>query len=214
MIHKTVSLADQIFERLESDILTGVYPRGSVLTEISLSEDLGVSRTPVREAIRRLEQEHLVESTPKGMLVLSITQNDAMIIYDIRVHAEGLAAKACAEHITDAQIAEMKELLELQEFYIHKGDSEKAKNIDSQFHQMIYQCAGSPIYYDTLTPLHNKTQKFRKATVTNSGSAEISYSEHKKIYEAIASRNAQAAEEAMRKHVENARERLSQLNEN
>ena len=214
MIHKTVSLADQIFERLESDILTGVYPRGSVLTELSLSDDLGVSRTPIREAIRRLEQEHLVESTSKGMLVLSITQNDAMIIYDIRIHAEGLAARACAEHITDEQIKEMKELLELQEFYIHKGDSEKAKNIDSQFHQMIYHCTGSPIYVDTLTPLHNKTQKFRKATVTNSGSAEISFAEHKSIYDAIAARDADAAEEAMRTHVKNARGRLALLKDN
>ena len=55
MIHKPISLADQIFERLENDILTGVYPRGSILTELSLSEDLGVSRTPIREAVRRLE---------------------------------------------------------------------------------------------------------------------------------------------------------------
>ena len=214
MMHKTVSLADQIFERLESDILTGVYPRGSVLTEISLSEDLGVSRTPIREAIRRLEQEHLVESTPKGMLVLSITQTDAMIIYDIRSLAEGLAARACAQHITEAQIKEMKELLDLQEFYIHKGDSEKVKNIDSQFHQMIYQCAGSPIYADTLTPLHNKTQKFRKATMTKTSSAEISFAEHSAIYEAIAARDADAAEKAMKAHVESARERLAQLHEN
>ena len=213
MIHKTVSLADQIFERLESDILTGVYPRGSILTEISLSEDLGVSRTPIREAIRRLEQEHLVESTPKGVMVLSITHDDAMIIYDIRMHAEGLAARACAEHITEEQAKELKELLDLQEFYIKKGDSEKVKNIDSQFHQKIYQFTGSPIYVDTLTPLHNKTQKFRKATMTKSGRAEVSFKEHSSIYEAIASRDPDAAEQAMRHHVEQARNRLMDLSE-
>ena len=106
MMHKTISLADQIFERLESDILTGVYPIGSVLTELSLSEDLGVSRTPIREAVRRLEQEHLVEPSSKGVVVLSITPHDAMIIYDIRIQVEGLAARACAENITDEQLAE------------------------------------------------------------------------------------------------------------
>ena len=214
MVHKTISLADQIFERLESDILTGVYPRGSLLTELSLSEDLGVSRTPIREAIRRLEQEHLVETTSKGVVVLSITLEDAMIIYDIRVHAEGLAAKACAENITPAQVEEMKELLELQEFYIKKGDSEKVKNTDSQFHQMIYQFAGSPVYVDTLTPLHNKTQKFRKATMSNSSRAEISFAEHSKIFNAISSGDGDAAEEAMRSHVKSAKDRLTSLKEN
>ena len=214
MIHKTISLADQIFDRLESDILTGIYPKGSILTELSLSEDLGVSRTPIREAVRRLEQEHLVESTSKGIMVLSITLEDAMIIYDIRIHAEGLAARACAENITKSQLEEMKELLELQEFYIHKGDSEKVKNIDSQFHQRIYQFAGSPVYSDTLTPLHNKIQKFRKATMTNSSSAEISFAEHKAIFDAISTGDADAAEAAMRKHVEKAKLRLAALQEN
>ena len=211
MIHRHISLADQIFERLETDILSGVYPRGSVLTELSLSEDLGVSRTPIREALGRLAQEHLVEPAPKGMVVLSITFYDAMIIYDIRIHTEGLAAAACAEHITDAQISEMKELLDLQEFYIQKGDSEKVNNIDSQFHQMIYQYAGSPIYADTLTPLHVKTQKFRKAAVASSGDAGDSHKEHYRIYEAIAARDAAEAEAAMRDHVEHARDRLVKL---
>ena len=214
MIHKTVSLADQIFERLESDILTGVYPRGSILTELSLSEDLGVSRTPIREAVRRLEQEHLVESTSKGVVVLSITIEDALVIYDIRIHAEGLAARACAENITPAQLEEMKELLDLQEFYIKKGDSEKVKNTDSQFHQMIYQFAGSPVYIDTLTPLHNKLQKFRKATMSSSGKASISYKEHKAIYDAIRTGDAAAAENAMRDHVKEAKLRLIELGHN
>ena len=72
--HKTVSLAEQVFERLESDILTGVYQRGDVLTELKLVSDLGVSRTPVREALRRLEQEHIIEITTKGILILGVTE--------------------------------------------------------------------------------------------------------------------------------------------
>lgn len=213
MIHKTVSLADQIFDRLESDILTGVYPRGSILTELSLSEDLGVSRTPIREAVRRLEQEHLVESTPKGILVLSITLKDAMIIYDIRIHAEGLVARACAEHITAEQLSSLKDLLDLQEFYISKGDPEKVKMTDSQFHQMIYQFSGSPVYADTLMPLHNKTQKFRKALVSLTSRANISFAEHKAIFNAIAAGDPDAAEAAMRIHVEKAKDRLAELKE-
>ena len=72
MEHKTVSLADQVFEHLETDILGGKYQRGDILTENKLSETLGVSRTPIREALRRLQQENLIVETGKGSLVLGI----------------------------------------------------------------------------------------------------------------------------------------------
>ena len=129
-IHKSVSLADQVFERLESDILTGKYQRGEILTEMKLCQELGVSRTPVREALRRLEQEHIIEECAKGMLVLSITAEDAENIYNIRRHIEGLAAAACARQITDEQLQELQDVVELQEFYVQKRDAEKIKAMD------------------------------------------------------------------------------------
>ena len=89
---KTVSLADQVFEKLEQDIITGVYARGEILTELRLVEQLGVSRTPIREALRRLEQERLIRETGKGSLVLGITVEDLIDIMEIRQRIEGLAA--------------------------------------------------------------------------------------------------------------------------
>ena len=89
---RTVTLADQVFERLESDIIQGVYPRGEVLTELRLVEQLNVSRTPIREALRRLEQEHLIADTGKGTVVLGITAEDLVDIMDIRCKIEGLAS--------------------------------------------------------------------------------------------------------------------------
>ena len=89
---RTVTLADQVFERLESDIIQGVYPRGEVLTELKLVEQLNVSRTPIREALRRLEQEHLIADTGKGSVVLGITAEDLVDIMDIRCRIEGLAS--------------------------------------------------------------------------------------------------------------------------
>ena len=97
---KTVSLADQVFERLEDDIITGVYPRGEILTELKLVEVLGVSRTPIREALRRLEQERLIAESGKGSVVLGITQEDLMDIMDIRQRVEGLAAFYAAQNAT------------------------------------------------------------------------------------------------------------------
>ena len=73
---KSISLADQVFERLENDIVTGAFARGEVLTELGLSEKLDVSRTPIREALRRLEQERLIRPTGKGMVVVGITRED------------------------------------------------------------------------------------------------------------------------------------------
>ena len=95
---RTVTLADQVFERLESDIIQGVYPRGEVLTELRLVEQLNVSRTPIREALRRLEQEHLIADTGKGTVVLGITAEDLVDIMDIRCKIEGLPTvlRACS----------------------------------------------------------------------------------------------------------------------
>ena len=76
MDYKTVSLSDQVFEQLESDILSGKYQRGDIITEMQLCSELGVSRTPIREALRRLFQEHLIEDTPRGTMVLSITPKE------------------------------------------------------------------------------------------------------------------------------------------
>ena len=89
---KSISLADQVFDKLENDIIAGVYPRGEILTELKLVEQLNVSRTPIREALRRLEQERLIQETGKGSLVLGITLDDLEDIMNIRLRVEGLAA--------------------------------------------------------------------------------------------------------------------------
>ena len=206
--HKPTSLADQIFERLENDILSGVYPKGTVLTELALCEELGVSRTPVREVLKRLAQEHILDDCGRGMLVLSITPKDAEIIYEIREKIEGMAAAACAREIDEEGIAALKEIVDLQDFYAQRGDSEKVKSLDSDFHKSIYRMSGSAVYYDTLMPLHTKTQKFRKATVSSTGKAAQSAREHRQVLDAIIARNPELAEQAMTAHIQSAKTRL------
>lgn len=208
ILNKSVSLSDQVFDRIEEDILTGKYPRGTILTELGLCADLGVSRTPVREALLRLEQEHIIESTGRGMLVLSITAEDVKIIYAIRGHAEGLAAGACAVNATDEQIEEMRGIVEMQEYFAERHDAEKVKQFDSQFHEAIYRASGSAIYYDTLKPLHKKTQKYRKASVSSGNRGIVSVAEHRGIFEAIAARDKALAESRMTEHVNNACDNL------
>lgn len=204
----TNTLADQVYEKLEKEILTGVYKRGEILTETALCENLGVSRTPIREALRRLEQDHIIEGSGKGMMVLGITAEDVRIIYEIRCLVEGLAAAACAKNATDQQIDEMKEIVELQSFYVSKKDSEKVKTMDSKFHEKLYQYSGSAVFYDTLMPLHTKVQKVRKRSVEDSSRAEDSTKEHRKILDAIAAHDQEAAKKAADEHVIKARDHI------
>lgn len=206
ILYKSVSLADQVFDQLEGNILNGKYARGTMLTEMKLCEELGVSRTPVREALKRLEQEHLIESSGKGMIVLGITDEDARVLFAIRENVEGLAAAACAANISEEELEELQENLELQEFYLSRHDSEKIKELDSEFHRKIYESSGSVIYSDTLLPLINKLQKVRKASLENEERAEKSIEEHKAILNAISEHDGKSAEAAMRRHAKNAGE--------
>ena len=206
--HRTISLAEQVFERLEQEILTGKYQRGEILTEMKMVSDLGVSRTPIREALHRLEQEHIIEITQKGILVLGVTEQDLKDIFDVRLKIEGMASASAANSMTEAQLNELRETLELQEFYVSKKDPDRIKTMDSKFHQLIYRYCGSTVLYDTLMPLHKKVQKYRKASVENNARAQQSAMEHRAIFEAIASKNAALAEKHTFDHIANARDHI------
>lgn len=204
--HKTVSLAEQVFERLENEILSGKYQQGEILTEMKLVADLGVSRTPIREALRRLEQEHIIDITGKGILILGVTQKDMEDIFNIRLRIEGIASYEAAKRITGEELKELRETLELQEFYVPRKDADRIKGMDSKFHQLIYQFSGSAVYYDALIPLHKKVQKYRKASVENQDRAALSAREHRAIFEAIEKGDAELAERYTIQHIQNAKD--------
>ena len=204
LTHKTVSLADQVFEHIERDILSGKYERGEIITEGKLSAELGVSRTPIREALRRLDQEHLIEESGKGSVVIGISEKDLEDIFLIRKQLECLAASMAAKNHTDEQLAELKETLELQEFYVAKADTEHVKYMDNKFHRILYKLTGSTVFFDTLVPLHRKIQKYRRASLQSKSRAAESVQEHRKIYEAIALGDEKLAYETVLEHIENA----------
>ena len=206
--HKTISLADQVFDHLENDILSGKYQRGEILTESKLSAELGVSRTPIREALRRLEQEHIIEESGKGSVVIGITEKDLEDIFMIRKSLECQVAALAAKNRTEEQLKQLREALEFQEFYLNKKDPDQIKLMDSRFHETLYKLSGSTAFYDTLVPLHKKIQKYRRASVEKRSRAEASVREHRSIYEAIAAGNAQEAEQQMIQHIENARKSI------
>lgn len=205
---RTSSLADQVFEKLENDIVHGVYPRGEIITELKLVEQLGVSRTPIREALRRLEQEHLIEDIGKGSVVLGITEENLMDIMDIRIHIEPMASYYATINRTEKGIAELSHIIDLQDFYCAKHDVEFLRREDEDFHDAICQMCGRSVIIDTLLPLHRKTRKHRKISEHDHARQQRSLQEHKEIFEAISSGNAELAAELTARHIEQAKNNM------
>ena len=205
---KTVSLADQVFEKLENDIITGVYARGEILTELQLVEKLGVSRTPIREALRRLEQERLVEESGKGTVVLGITVEDLVDIMSIRERIEGLAAYYATKNLTEEGMQQLCSINQLQEFYYQQHDIEHLRQMDDAFHDTIYELSGRTVLRDTLFPLHKKAQRYRRISIEDDRRLACSIEEHRQIFQAIISGKAEQAEQLIRQHITNAKENM------
>ena len=202
--YKSLSLANQVYQQIEKNILSGVYKAGEIISESKLSEELGVSRTPIREAIARLENDKLIGITPSGTVVLGITDEDVADMFAVKRALEPMVVKMAAMNISDEDLAKLKEILDQQEFYQEKKNIEKVRNLDTQFHDIIYSASGSPIFQAVLSPIHHKLMKYRKDSLTNEGRSRYSIEEHVKIYEAIQAGNQEKIEELVLKHVDQA----------
>lgn len=205
---RTASLADQVFEKLEDDIVYGIYKRGEILTELKLAENLGVSRTPIREALRRLEQERLIADTGKGSVVMGITKEDLLDIMDIRQSIEGLAGYYAAMNITPEGAEELTNLVDLQEFYHGKKDIARLQAIDDEFHAAICRLSKRNVINDTLIPLHRKTRLYRKIAMEDQERSPKSLQEHRLILQAIVSGDGDQAKDLMSKHIVNAKNHM------
>jgi len=202
----TNSLGARIFKQLQNDILNGKYEPGDVLTEMKLSEELGVSRTPIREALKQLELEGLVQSTPgKGLVVQGVSDKDIEDIYTIRMMIEGLAARWAAEKITFKEIEELKEVLEFEEFYTLKGGGTgNLIKLDSRFHDLVFKASKSKPLMHILSTFHHYVQSARGASFETPGRAQKVFEEHKAIMQAIIARDPELAEKLTTQHVKNA----------
>lgn len=199
------SLRGRVFQKLREDILSGVYKERDELREITLGEELGVSRTPVREALRQLELEGLVTIVPnKGAYVTGITPKDVHDIYKIRSMLEGLCARWATEHITDRQIEELEEIILLSEFHLQKKSGEKAEQVselDGKFHRVLYEASNSRILEHVLSDFHKYVQMARTMSVGAKERALRSIEEHREILEAIKAKDADKAEELANGHI-------------
>ena len=205
------SLRGRVFNKIREDILSGVYHENEELKENTIGIELGVSRTPVREALRQLELEGLVNIIPnKGAYVTGITTKDIHDIYIIRSYLEGLCARWACEHINEAQIEALDEILYLSEFHARREHHEQLVDLDNKFHELIYEASGSKILDHMLTDFHHYVERIRKITLSRTSRATKSNAEHTAILNAIKERDADRAEELAHEHMMNTIKNISE----
>ena len=203
------SLRGRVFHKLREDILSGKYEDYEELKEVAIGEEMGVSRTPVREAFRQLELEGLIQIVPnKGAYVTGITEKDVKDIYMIRSLLEGLCARWATEHITKEQLEEMEENVYLAEFHAKKGHLEQLAELDNRFHDILYEACNSKILEHQLKDFHQYVLRVRKKTLASANRGPKSNEEHAGILEAIRSGNAELAEKLANTPMINAYENM------
>ena len=196
------SLRGRVFQSIREDILSGRYEQNTELKEAAIGAELGVSRTPVREALRQLELEGLVTIIPnRGAYVNMITAKDVQDIYVIRSMLEGLCARWATQSITAEQLDSMEETLCLSEYHTSKKNYEKLYELDSLFHEQLYEAGGSRILNHILSDFHDYVKMVRKVTISASGRSVTSTEEHRAIFEAIKEKDPDKAEALAKEHV-------------
>ena len=203
------SLRGRVFHKIREDILSGKYKENEELKEVAIGEELGVSRTPVREAFRQLELEGLIQIIPnKGAYVTGITVKDVEDIYMIRSKLEGLCARWATEHISEEQLEELEENIYLSEFHASKGHSEQIAELDNRFHEILYEACNSKMLEHQLRDFHEYVLRVRKKTLSKDKRSTASTHEHRMIMEAIKAKNADEAERLANIHIVNAYENM------
>lgn len=203
------SLTSIIFDRIREEILNNKYKVGEKIVEAKLAEELGVSRTPVREALKQLELDGLVENIPnRGVVVKGITTQDIADIYTIRMEIEGIAARWCVERMDETHIDTLKEIFELMEFYTFKKDVDKCFELNTKFHETIYMATKSRYLEHVLKDFQIFMKATRIKSLKTEGRMEDSLEEHKLILEALVNKDVPLAVERIKNHINNSRKNV------
>ena len=202
-------LREVVCESLREAIRKGILKPGERIMEIQLAEELGVSRTPVREAIRKLELEGYVVMMPRrGTYVANMSIRDINEIFEIRTALESLSNGLAAEHITDEELEHLQRLLVIIGGYIKEGNMEKIVETDIEFHDLMYHAARNQRLVGIISNLRDQLTRFRTLSMSYPGRLEATLDEHKAIVEAIANGDRKLASKSAEKHMENSEKTL------
>lgn len=199
-----------VYEALRTAIINGLFKPGERLVERQLSEELKVSRTPVREGLYRLEKERLVERVPyRGFFVASLTYKEAMALYETRLILEPEAARLAADRISSAQLKELAASVAAGRTAAEQDDGAAVTAANAQFHLLIAEAADNPWLLDILTRLQGHISLLRHTSIARTDRSQSIISEHEQILTALTRRDKAAAEVAVRQHLQSARDNLA-----
>ena len=202
-------LRETVCEALRDAIRRGVLEQGERLMEVQLAEELGISRTPVREAIRKLEQEGYVIMLPRrGTYVSSLSVHDVKEIFEIRSALESLAISLATMRIEPEELEKLRALLVEIEGHIKREDIDKIVATDIEFHGLLYQVSRNERLVNIISNLKEQLARFRTLSMSYPGRLQETLEEHTEMVEAIANGDVSAARDAAEHHMERAEKTL------
>jgi DNA-binding GntR family transcriptional regulator len=205
--HTNLSLVNQAYQELKRIILEHQIPQGGKLNEAELAAALGISRTPVREAINRLAKEGLVESFPqRGAFVIQVSGEDVFELFLIRENLEGLAACLAAERMTESDLGTLESCVKGFKEPYGKREIQRYAREDFKFHETIIRLSHARRLTNLISTLYDHIRIFRLTTMGLSNRMKTSLSEHKRIVAAFRDKDAAEAERLMRRHIRHVRD--------
>lgn len=206
------TLPDRAYEHIKTRIFDMTYRPGEPLSEVRLAEELGISRTPVREALRRLTTEGLVISTPgRGRLVYTLSLRDIGCIFEVKECIESMVAMRAAQNCTAETARQLARIIEQLDTAAKAGRIDDWLVADARFHDMLFTMAGNERAQQIVQNLNEQWHRLRLGFVTLEGRMAVSVQEHRKIAEFVQQGNAEGAAEAMREHLANLHSSLVSL---
>jgi len=209
MVYRTKR--EKVYWSLQEQIINGAIRPGTRLVISNLAKQFNVSEIPVREALQMLAQEGYVQLTPHaGVIVTSLSEDDIREIFEIRIQLEGFAGRLATDHLSNANIRDIREMVEQSEQYLKNVDLERYAKVNRKFHEQIYRFANNQRLLTLITELWNYSNRYPNF-FTDVSDVENSIREHYIIVEALEKRDADRVEHLLREHTKMAYRKIIKL---
>ena len=209
------SLREEVYDSLKKSILHGKLKGGQRLIEEQLAHQIGISRTPVREAFHKLERDELVTRLPKGgFAVREFTKEDVEEIFGIRSALESYAAYLATLHISPEKIFNLEKKIEETEKTLKSGDNDKVVQLHTEFHDLLYKSCKSTKLIEMINNFRDYFYRYRSALLRTEGGFRYSNEGHRRMLEAMKKKNPRLVERLVRQHLARGKEILiKEINE-